>query len=168
MAGLKKGFSLIELMIVIAIIGILAAVAIPNYQLYVNKSRMMEVIGILESFKTQAMESYNSTGSFPATVNVGGISLPNNGSYVTVTGFNDITALGYSNNVNVFGVFLVEARVSARLGGGTVAIFSQRPPTDTTSAMKWYCGLWDTQSFRIGTNGLTQQLLPSSCSTVGV
>src|SRR5579862_7533711 len=48
----QQGFSLIELMIVVAIIGILAVIGIPSYQKYTQRARFAEVISITESFKT--------------------------------------------------------------------------------------------------------------------
>ncbi|MBZ2168440.1 pilin [Marinobacter sp. F4216] len=62
----QKGFTLIELMIVVAIIGILAAVAIPAYQDYTIRAKVSEIIGISTAAKTPLYEAYASTGAMPA------------------------------------------------------------------------------------------------------
>ncbi|NIQ15073.1 MAG: prepilin-type N-terminal cleavage/methylation domain-containing protein, partial [Candidatus Dadabacteria bacterium] len=56
---LQSGFTLIELMIVVAIIGILAAVAIPSYQDYTARSQVTEAVGLASSFKTTMAEFYS-------------------------------------------------------------------------------------------------------------
>ena len=65
MKRMQKGFTLIELMIVVAIIGILAAVAIPAYQDYVVKAKLAKVAGSVDSIKTAIAMYYQEQGSFP-------------------------------------------------------------------------------------------------------
>jgi len=68
----QQGFTLIELMIVVAIIGILAAVALPAYQDYTARSKITEVMLQIDSCKTAVSEFLQANGSFPADVNAAG------------------------------------------------------------------------------------------------
>lgn len=61
---LQKGFTLIELMIVIAIIGILAAIALPAYQDYTVRSKVSEGLNMVGAAKLAVAETYDSTGAF--------------------------------------------------------------------------------------------------------
>ncbi|RAP59374.1 pilin [Oleiagrimonas sp. MCCC 1A03011] len=83
----QKGFTLIELMIVVAIIAILAAIAIPQYQNYITKSQFSETQTVADGLKTPIVEYFNQTGQCPdntAAATSGGISLPGSfaGKYV--------------------------------------------------------------------------------------
>lgn len=74
MKQIQKGFTLIELMIVVAIIGILAAVALPAYQDYTIRAKLSEVIGLAASAKTTISEYYVSIGNMPADTAAAGVN----------------------------------------------------------------------------------------------
>jgi type IV pilus assembly protein PilA len=66
MKAMQKGFTLIELMIVVAIIGILAAVAIPAYQDYIARAQVSEAVSLSAGGKTPLAEYFNDKGVWPA------------------------------------------------------------------------------------------------------
>jgi type IV pilus assembly protein PilA len=71
MKQMQKGFTLIELMIVVAIIGILAAVAIPAYQDYTARAQVSEAVELLSGTKTPLAEFVADKGHWPADVSLG-------------------------------------------------------------------------------------------------
>lgn len=95
----NKGFSLIELMIVVAIIGILAAIAVPSYQSYVNKSRFAEIFSLGSAAETAVSEYVASKGGLSnvtsgcssvftatSTSNVSSFAIDDATCVITITG----------------------------------------------------------------------------------
>ena len=91
MKKVQQGFTLIELMIVIAIVGILAATALPAYQDYTVRAKMAEVIGIAAAAKASVSEYYVSMGGMPTGATAAGVNTsPEQSTYVSAVLYNDI------------------------------------------------------------------------------
>ncbi|MEB4799402.1 pilin [Acinetobacter soli] len=88
----QKGFTLIELMIVIAIIGILAAIAIPAYQNYVKKAAYSEVISAMTSYKTAVDVCYAEEAAL-AKCDAGENGVPTAPTASTIKAFNTLTVV---------------------------------------------------------------------------
>ena len=129
MKSMQKGFTLIELMIVVAIIAILAAIAIPAYQDYLIRSQVSEGSSLMDGAKTGALEFYSNTGRWPGTNASAGVATDTSitGKYVSqvdVASSGLITALFSSTapqqaNKAIAGGKLIFSPVSN--GGGTFA-----------------------------------------------
>jgi type IV pilus assembly protein PilA len=90
---LQKGFTLTELMIVVAIIGILAAVAIPSYQDYAARAQAADAFTLLDGLKVPMAEQYNTTGTFLIGGASGVVGTLTSGRYVTsVVSMSSLTA----------------------------------------------------------------------------
>lgn len=81
--NMQGGFTLIELMIVVAIIAILAAIALPAYQDYTTRAKVSELIVAADACKTSVTEFYQSQGTLPTTTNAAGCNAASNGHYIT-------------------------------------------------------------------------------------
>jgi type IV pilus assembly protein PilA len=130
MKQMQKGFTLIELMIVVAIIGILAAIAIPAYQDYTIRSQVTEGLTLAGAAKAAVAESYSQSGAAPVNRMVAGMSnveTDTSGKYVTQVLVTDGTIeVTYGNEAN------------ARIAGKTLAL----TPYETADAsVAWDCGL---------------------------
>jgi type IV pilus assembly protein PilA len=152
MKSTQKGFTLIELMIVVAIIAILAAIAIPAYQDYLIRSQVTEGASLADGAQTGVAEYYSNHGAFPATI-------PGNAS------------VGVATNISIKGKYVsqvdVEAlgKVQATYAGpevnttikGDLLIFS---PVTAGGSIVWHC------SSNAGTT-VPDKYLPASCRGAG-
>ncbi|HGG8662785.1 TPA: pilin [Neisseria meningitidis] len=128
MNTLQKGFTLIELMIVIAIVGILAAVALLAYQDYTARAQVSEAILLAEGQKSAVTEYYLNHGEWPANNSSAGVASASDikGKYVKeVTVANGvITATMLSTGVN------------NEIKGKKLSLWAKRQ----AGSVKWFCG----------------------------
>ncbi len=128
MNTLQKGFTLIELMIVIAIVGILAAVALPAYQDYTARAQVSEAILLAEGQKSAVTEYYLNHGIWPGDNSSAGVATSSKikGKYVKeVTVANGvITATMLSTGVN------------KEIQGKKLSLWAKRQD----GSVKWFCG----------------------------
>lgn len=140
-AQMAKGFTLIELMIVVAIIGVLAAIALPNYQDYAFRARVTEALNLMASAKISVTEYRLSRNSWPTNNTDVGLAQPTSikGSSV--------------QSVQVNGSVITATMRSLAIPGGGVVILKA---SNTGDSIAWRCNP------SAGTTVQTR-FLPSEC-----
>jgi type IV pilus assembly protein PilA len=130
MKQMQKGFTLIELMIVVAIIGILAAIAIPAYQDYTIRSQVTEGLSLAGAAKAAVAESYSQTGQAPVNRTLAGMSnveTDTTGKYVTeVRVTNGTIQVTYGGN-----------EVNSKIKTKTLSLTPYQTPD---ASVTWQCG----------------------------
>ncbi len=149
MNKVQKGFTLIELMIVIAIIGILAAIAIPQYQDYVTRSKLTEGLNLAAAAKTAVAETYQTAGYMPNSTNTASLNswgLPKNasiaGKYVTSITVSAGTGVGGTTGGQIT-ILYNQATVGGSMTGATNVL--TLTPYTSAGGISWACGYGTTE-----------------------
>ena len=138
----QGGFTLIELMIVVAIIGVLASIAVPQYQNYTARAQASEGLSVTAGMRADIAEQYSLNGRFPESVE----KLESTaGRYVDTAEYERV-----GDGDNASGVITVTFQGSSALGAKTMQISSDKPQEG------WTCSA-------TGTNSIGENRLPAGC-----
>ena len=153
MKSVQQGFTLIELMIVIAIVGILAAVALPAYQDYTIRAKMSEALATAGEAKTSISEFFVVQGEeYPISDDQGGVRTnPNTGVVASVnwTGTNATTG-------GIIEITLASAFTDGDLTGGEM--FALSPASTQGGTIQWTC-----TTRGVSGTAVPSKYLPANC-----
>ncbi|MEJ7136843.1 pilin [Amphibiibacter pelophylacis] len=139
------GFTLVELMVAVAIIGILAAVALPAYQDYAKRSRVTEGLTLASGAKTAVTEYYANNGAWPTANDKAGLPATIKGKSV--------------DNVQVGADGVITVTFSTKVDDATHNLLTLTPQ-DKDGSLQWACA-------PATDKGVKPQYLPSECKTAG-
>ena len=153
---IQKGFTLIELMVVIVIIGILAAIAIPSYLDNANRAKIVEGVNLIAPLKSALAESYIGIGSFPVGAHAANAAELGISAAPTDYAAGVVTSITY-NGVNANSATLTILYDQTKLGAGVTGSTNQLTFTATGNAtgVTWNC--------QGGTNPLADKYKPANC-----
>ena len=151
--GRRQGFTLLELMTVVAIVGILLVVAIPTYVSYVTRARVSEALQFLGALATEAVIYHHDHGSFPTSLN----DLGSSGTLSTHYVQNIELKAGVDGSDSIQLIARMKPALFFGIGPDSngVMLFSG-PVTATAGSFRWHCQPADTHP-------INPAYLPASC-----